>query len=154
MSPIRRALRRSAAGFTLIELMIAVAIIGILAAVGYPQYTDYVRRGQIAEAFGLMSDYRVKLEQYFQDYKKYGSATGANCADAATAPAWASFAGSKHFQAGCKVTDSGYTLTVTGFAGQAVGHTYTVDEANRQTTKVFKGEVVDKPCWLQKGNEC
>ena len=134
--------------------MITVAIIGILAAVAVPAYNDYIRRAQIAEAFGLMSDYRVKLEQYFQDYKNYGSAVDANCADAATAPAWKAFPGTQHFAVGCKVTATGYTLTVTGSSGGAVGHTYTVDESNNQSTKAFKGAAVDKPCWLQKGTEC
>lgn len=153
----RRAGSRLAAGFTLIELMITVAIIAILASVGYPSYADYLRRGQLPEAFAAMSDYRVKLEQYFQDYKNYGTTNGGACANGANAPAWSNFvpANAKYFTYSCVVTATGYTLTATGSAGRAVGHVYTVNESNAQATTQFKGQAVSgRNCWLQKGSEC
>jgi type IV pilus assembly protein PilE len=52
------------------------------------------------------------------------------------------------------VTDTGYTLTATGSGGQVTGHVYTIDEANHQKTTQFKGQAVDKNCWLMKGSEC
>ena len=69
----------SQGGFTLIEVMIVVAIVAILAAVALPAYGDYVRRGQLPEAFSGMADLRVKLEQYYQDNRSYGT-SGGNCA--------------------------------------------------------------------------
>ncbi|MET0618277.1 MAG: type IV pilin protein [Luteibacter sp.] len=150
----------SAAGFTLIELMITVAIIGILATVGYPAYRDYVRRGQLPEAFAAMSDYQIKLEQYFQDYRSYGTAANGDCANAATAPAWKTFVptNAKHFTYGCKVgaTTDTFVLTATGASGAVTGHVYTVDQARAQKTTKFKGTTYSpaKNCWLTKGNEC
>ena len=63
-----------ARGFTLIEMMIAVALVAILAAIAMPNYNNYVRRGQLSEAFTALSDMRVKMEQHYQDNKFYGAA--------------------------------------------------------------------------------
>lgn len=154
MATIRSNRRALAAGFTLIELMITVAIVGILAGVAYPAYTDYIRRGQLPEAFAALSDYRVKMETYFQDYRNYG--TGGNCANGANAPAWKDFVpkNRKYFTYSCTSTADGYTLKATGSSGVAVGHEYTVTNDNLQKTARFKGQTVDKNCWLIKGTEC
>jgi type IV pilus assembly protein PilE len=148
----------SAAGFTLIEVMITVAIIGILATVGYPAYRDYIRRGQLPEAFAAMSDYQIKMEQYFQDYRSYGTTAAGACANGANAPAWKNFipTNAKHFTYSCSVgasTDT-FTLTATGASGAVTGHVYTVDQNRAQKTTMFKGASVSKNCWMTKGNEC
>lgn len=50
-------------GFTLIELMIVVAIIGILSAIAIPEYRDYTARGQVSEAFFLMDGFKTPLTE-------------------------------------------------------------------------------------------
>ena len=54
-------------GFTLIELMIVVAIIGILAAVAIPSYQDYTARAQVTEAVGLASGFKTGFAEYYAD---------------------------------------------------------------------------------------
>ena len=58
-------------GFTLIELMIVVAIIGILVAVGMPQYQNYVARSQVAEGFSLASGSKTALAEYYATHGKF-----------------------------------------------------------------------------------
>lgn len=132
-------------GFTLVELMIVVAIIGILSAVAVPAYTDYVRRGQIPDATSALADARIKLEQYYQDNRSYGAT---DCAGG-TLPTTAG-----KFTISCTSGGQTYTVTATGSSGAAVGHVYTLNQANVQKTTKFKGAVVDKSCWLIKGSEC
>jgi type IV pilus assembly protein PilE len=146
--------RRRSAGFTLMELMITVAIVGILAAVAIPSYQDYVRRGQIPEGLAALSDFRVKMETYYQDNRGYG---GNACADGTTAK-WASFTApdDSRFSYSCELDGAQkYTVTVTGKSGTMMsGYAYTIDQDNQKATTKFKGASVTKACWLIKGGEC
>ena len=63
--------RRTLSGFTLIELMIVVAIVGILAAVAYPAYTDSVRKGKRAEARAALMDLLQQQERYLSQTNTY-----------------------------------------------------------------------------------
>ena len=63
-------------GFTLIELMIVVAIIGILAAVAIPSYQDYTARAQVSEAMSLNSGMKTALSEYFADQGRFPTGPG------------------------------------------------------------------------------
>ena len=58
-------------GFTLIEMMIVVAIVGILAAVAYPSYDEYVKRGNRTEGQAFLSDVAARQERYFSQNNAY-----------------------------------------------------------------------------------
>lgn len=140
-------------GFTLIEVMITVAIVAILSAVAVPAYSDYIRRGQLPEAFTNLSDYRTKMEQYYQDNRNYGTAA---CADVGP-PSWSVWPSSKkYFTYDCLLTlgGQGYLIAATGSSGRATGHDYSINESNAQTTSAFKGAAVAKTCWVARGDEC
>lgn len=64
-------------GFTLIELMITVAVVALLAVVGYPSYRDYIARGQRSAGQQLLSDIAQRQEQYLLDRRQYATALGA-----------------------------------------------------------------------------
>ena len=69
---------KTANGFTLIELVIVVAIIGFMLTIALPSYQDYVRRGKIGEATSELAAFRARQEQYFQDNRTYVSG-GTTC---------------------------------------------------------------------------
>jgi type IV pilus assembly protein PilE len=115
-------------GFTLIELMIAVAIIAILAAIAIPSYSEYVRRGRVTEAISGLSGMRVKMEQYFQDNRTYVGA----CMPGTVAPKPVS----ANFTYDCPTLAAGaYTITATGNPGSSMeGFKYSIDDQNTRTT--------------------
>ncbi|MGB4811546.1 MAG: type IV pilin protein [Methylophilaceae bacterium] len=142
-------------GFTLIELMIVVAIIGILAAIAMPNYTAYVKRGKAAEATSTLADLKVKMEQYYQDNRTYADAAAPSTV---VAPCNGTIAGAKYFSYTCNSTNTAtaFTITATGVAAEDMGNfSFTIDQSNAKTSTFDGTTPTSNTCWVtSKGGQC
>lgn len=106
-------MKQKQSGFTLIEMMIVVAIIGILAAIAYPSYDEYVKRGNRTEGQALLSDASARQERYFAQNNAYITTDG-NIAKLG-------------LKTGNKSETNKYTLTVSKVDGDG-GYTLTAEQ--------------------------
>lgn len=104
-------------GFTLLEMLIVVAIAGILASVAYPQYTEYVKRAARSDAMVLLLDAANKQEQYYADNRSYS-----NDLSLINVPTTSE---NGYFTIAVDVPDAGtsFTITATATAGAVAGDT-------------------------------
>jgi len=131
--PLRN--RRGSRGFTLIEIMITVVIIGVLAAIAIPSYQDYVRRGYVVDGTNALATMRADMERYFQDNRTYAPS------GALVPPCDSSVPLSKrtfgNFVVSCPApgapTGTTYTLRAAG-SGPANGAVYTINALNVRAT--------------------
>jgi len=147
---------RQGRGFTLIELMITVAIVAILAAVALPMYRTYMVRGKLVAGTNALAAQRTAMEQYYQDNRTYVSTTTSSGA-AITSPC-ASSVTADTFTVTCTSTATAYTITAKG-SGLTSNAVYTVDEKNNMVTVSLPSVLGSVPsnnkCWiLRKGDSC
>lgn len=120
-------------GFTLVELMIVVVIIGIIASVAIPNYQDYVRRARAVDATSTLADMRIRMEQFYQDNRTY---VGGPCAAPATA-------NTAFFGFSCPAgqpTLTTYIITAQG-TGNMSTYSYSVNERNAKSSSL------NAACW-------
>jgi type IV pilus assembly protein PilE len=150
-------------GFTLIEVMITVVIIAVIAAIAIPNYTDYVTRSKFTEASAQLSDLRVKMEQYYQDNRRYSTTVaGGTCGiPGGNTP---TVSGAQYFTFACASSnanaagDQQFTLTATGITAQGLqGIAFSINHANTKATTVTastpmadKGYASNASCWVRK----
>jgi type IV pilus assembly protein PilE len=132
---------KTARGFSLIELMTVVVVIGILGAVAYPSYVDYVIRGKLVDATNGLSDGRVKMEQFFQDNRTYA---GGPSPAATTNFTFSSV----------NLTTTTYTISATGATGTNVAaFSYNINQNNVKGSTTPWGN--NATCWVvKKGGQC
>lgn len=128
-------------GFTLIELMIVIAIIAALAGIAVPAYNDYIIRSRITHALSGLSTKHTQMEQCFQDNRTYFQAAGADPVaqpEISCAACTNDTTSSPHFHFTCAATANAYTLTATG-QGKMAPFVYTVTQANARATTITGG---------------
>jgi type IV pilus assembly protein PilE len=153
---------KHAKGFTLIEIMVVVAILGIIASIAIPSYRDYVVRGKLVGASAQLADLRIKLEQSYQDNRNYTSYVDADCRYiTGTNAGQLAVPADKYFSYACTTAASPdtYTLTASSIADQGLGasgnYIYTLNQTNAKATTKFDGVTVSAACWLmKKGDSC
>ena len=153
--------RRAQAGFTLIEVMITVAIIAILAAVALPSYRDYIVRGHLADASNGLATLRAQMERHFQDNRTYATVGTFTTPCAGMDPVVATEPNRSRmfnlFVVSCSVapTANAFTLQAVG-SGAANGFTFTITESDvRATTVAATGWNTCTTKWLmRKGDTC
>ncbi|WP_265921381.1 type IV pilin protein [Cupriavidus nantongensis] len=143
--------RRAAAGFTLIELMITVAIAAILAAIAYPSYTEHVRKSRRTDAKTALLDLAARQERLFSTRNVYGGTPGALGYAGDVFPVPVQSGGQVYYQltvvAGNPATS--YTATAAPVGAQAGDEcgSYTLNHLGLQGNTGMRAGVASAQCW-------
>ncbi len=142
--------RSNDSGFTIIELMIVVAITAILATIAMYSYANYVLSSRLSQSFAMLGDYRLKMEQYKQDNRTYADPVNVNTCGIQPLPT------SSYFNFDCTIAASGaqFTATASNKAGMGMGnaaaYSYSIDQDGGQNTPKFAGAVGPSGIWKSK----
>jgi len=131
-------MRISNRGFTLIEIMIVIAIIGIVITIGYPSLTEYVKKGRRAEVAGLLSEQAQILERFYSRTNLYTGATGLS-------------AGNDYYTLTPTLADQTFLLTATRKAGSAMAGDkcgdFTITNTGVRSMVNATSGLTTKDCW-------
>lgn len=131
---------REMRGFTLLELLIVMVIIGILASIAIPSYMDHVARGKIAQGVEALAEAKVRMEQVFNSQRTYKP--GGNCPN--MDPYFTDLPFTVAHTPTC--TDTTFTLRITGKATDGMsGYWYSINESGEKASATPSSSA---NCWL------
>ena len=144
---MKKTLKTRQRGFTLMELMITVAVIGILSAIAYPAYQDYVRKSRRVDAKNALLDMASRQERFYSVNNKY-ALTAAELGYSAL-PYDIASGGGTTYSLSVASTDGGKTWTATaaptGAQAKDVCSSFTLtDQGTRANTSTGAGR---SDCW-------
>ncbi|WP_192562446.1 type IV pilin protein [Pseudomonas gozinkensis] len=131
-------MRRSNRGFTLIEIMIVIAIIGIVITIGYPSLTEYVKKGRRADVVGNLSEQAQILERFYSKNNVYTGVTGLST-------------GNDFYTITPTITDQTFLLTATRKTGTAMATDkcgdFTLTNTGVRSMNNATTGLTTKDCW-------
>ncbi|QZD70427.1 type IV pilin protein [Pseudomonas sp. 3-2] len=131
-------MRRSNRGFTLIEIMIVIAIIGIVITIGYPSLTEYVKKGRRADMVSTLSEQAQILERFYSKNNVYTGVTGLST-------------GNDFYTITPTITDQTFLLTATRKTGTAMATDkcgdFTLTNTGVRSMNNATTGLTTKDCW-------
>ncbi|AXJ06995.1 MULTISPECIES: type IV pilin protein [Pseudomonas] len=131
-------MRRSNRGFTLIEIMIVIAIIGIVITIGYPSLTEYVKKGRRADVVSTLSEQAQILERFYSKNNVYTGVTGLST-------------GNDFYTITPTITDQTFLLTATRKTGTAMATDkcgdFTLTNTGVRSMNNATTGLTTKDCW-------
>lgn len=131
-------MHRSNRGFTLIEIMIVIAIIGIVMTIAMPSFTEYLNKGRRTDVAGLLSEQAQLLERHYSKSSVYTNATGLS-------------AGNDYYSITPTLTDQTFLLTATRKGGTAMATDkcgdFTLTNTGARSMVNATDGLTTKDCW-------
>jgi type IV pilus assembly protein PilE len=131
-------MHRSNRGFTLIEIMIVIAIIGIVMTIAAPSFTEYLKKGRRAEVAGLLSEQAQILERFYSQKNVYANAPGLS-------------AGNDYYTIVPSLTDQTFLLTAVRKAGTSMATDrcgdFTINNTGVRSMVNATAGLTAKDCW-------
>ena len=141
---------RAISGFTLVELAIVLLIIGILSAIAMPIYQDHALQGRIVDATNALSTLRVRMEQHYQDNRKYTNTSWA------TSPCSSSTSAGE-FTISCSSLSSAAWVGLAQGTGAMAEFAYSINQDGTRATVSLPAKWGSSAsgCWItSKGGKC
>lgn len=133
-------------GFTMIEMLVVVAIVGIMASIAMPMYFQNVTRGKLIDGTTKLADFKIKMDKYFADNRTY--LNGAACGVPNPVVTGADYFAVTCGPPGPVPTANTYVLWSSGIPAKGMsGHRFIVDQTDAKSSTGPAGWLPGVGCW-------